>query len=176
MWFGLLLPSSLASYRSEKAAFHFTAPVVSAPAPAALPEPRPPVASRAASPRTTSPEPVLPALRVGISRTSLRPATETQAARHLTRPISRGASQARPAPHAPVLAPHAPVLAPRKPRQALSATGSFLQILGTAVFVAGIVLGLVMGGWAGFGIFALGAVLGLLLAFWGSFIIDGELP
>ncbi|UOQ53830.1 hypothetical protein [Hymenobacter cellulosivorans] len=64
----------------------------------------------------------------------------------------------------------------RAPRQVLSAKGSFLQILGTAVFVAGIVLGVVTGGWAGFGIFALGSALALILAFWGSFIIDGELP
>ncbi|MCB2406622.1 TMEM198/TM7SF3 family protein [Hymenobacter lucidus] len=62
------------------------------------------------------------------------------------------------------------------PRQLLSAKGSFLQILGTGVFVAGIVAGLVVGSWAGFGIFALGSVVGLLLAFWGSFIIDGNLP
>ncbi|KAA9333171.1 hypothetical protein F0P96_09330 [Hymenobacter busanensis] len=64
----------------------------------------------------------------------------------------------------------------RVPQQLLSTKGDFLQILGTVFAVGGIVLGVAVGGWAGFGWFALCALVGLLVAFWGSFVIDGNLP
>ncbi|MBT2558184.1 hypothetical protein J7E24_10345 [Hymenobacter sp. ISL-91] len=50
-----------------------------------------------------------------------------------------------------------------------------MQVVGTVLAVGGIVSGLVVGGWAGFGIFALGAVVGGVVAFCGSFLINGDL-
>ncbi|MFD2785758.1 hypothetical protein [Hymenobacter rubripertinctus] len=53
--------------------------------------------------------------------------------------------------------------------------GSILQAIGTGLFVGGLVLGIVVGGWAGFGLFLLGSVVGLFVAFCGSFLIDGQM-
>ncbi len=53
--------------------------------------------------------------------------------------------------------------------------GSILPAIGTGLFLGGLVLGVVVGGWAGFGIFLLGSVVGLFVAFCGSFLIDGQM-
>ena len=62
------------------------------------------------------------------------------------------------------------------PRQTGSVWGSILQVIGTGFLVGGIVAGLLVGGWAGFGLFLLGSVVGGFIAFCGSFLIDGQLP
>ncbi|ALD22332.1 hypothetical protein AM218_15355 [Hymenobacter sp. DG25A] len=64
----------------------------------------------------------------------------------------------------------------KKPVHAASPKGDFFQILGTIVFIGGIVLWVVMGGWAGFGLFAFCSLAALILSFWGSYMIDGNLP
>jgi hypothetical protein len=62
------------------------------------------------------------------------------------------------------------------PQTVISKKGNVLQLVGTVLAVAGIVIGIAVGGWAGFGLFALLALIGLGFAFWGSFVVDGELP
>jgi hypothetical protein len=62
------------------------------------------------------------------------------------------------------------------PQHVASKKGTMLQLIGTVLAVAGVVVGLTVGGWAGFGFFALLALVGLGFAFWGSFVVDGELP
>ncbi|AIZ62571.1 hypothetical protein PK28_00685 [Hymenobacter sp. DG25B] len=62
------------------------------------------------------------------------------------------------------------------PAHTTSPKGDLLQVLATLLFIGGIVLGIIMGGWAGFGLFVLCSLAALVLAFWGGFIIDGNLP
>ncbi|OWP61483.1 hypothetical protein CDA63_19140 [Hymenobacter amundsenii] len=68
-----------------------------------------------------------------------------------------------------------PVAQPKASEPTGPAWGSILQAMGTGLFVGGLILGIVAGGWTGFGLFLLGSVVGLFVAFCGSFLIDGQM-
>lgn len=154
--FLLLLACLLAGCQSSRPAFRFPAPAAQPGPPAAEPRPTVTAAPVPARPIPLPPERHLPPVRPGrLLRAVVGPAGRVLPSPGPKNYARRTARSVRPL---SARRPHA--TAPRLRK------GDIQDVLGGLAFFGGIVLWVVVGGWAGFGLFALGLLLSLLVLYW----------